>query len=383
MLRLGRFGGVGSRVASASVLQCTVGARPGVLYRNLDFKRFNSTQTIEPVAAAIQTEILPIATSPISETIQKISETVSTVSPDHIGYFQSVGLAQSWTWPPGLFQHVFEYVHVGTGLPWWGTIILVTIGLRALMLPMYMKSSNATAKMTQIKPELNRLMKEYNESDDPIAAQKTLLERRKLMQKYNIKTSHMMLPMLSIPFFIGIFGALNGMSKVPVHGMLTEGALWFQNLAAPDPYLGLQIITATFYALTFKLGGETGANTMSPAMKKVFTWMPFVAVPMTMSLPAGVCMYFALNGIISVGQTYLMQSKTFRNYMNLAPIVKPPVEETENVGVMETLKQSFDKAKQRAEKAAREAEREARLKREKEQEDQSRFVQFTGKNKKK
>ncbi|ANB14515.1 Oxa1p [Sugiyamaella lignohabitans] len=384
----------------SSVLQQSVfGVRPA-LRQTKAFpgfaKRFNSsqvasattsstngtTETVSELAAsagsAIQTEIAPIVQS-ASETIQAV---VDTVSPDQIGYFQSVGLAQSWWWPPGMFQHIFEIVHVSTGLPWWATIAMVTVGMRAVMFPMYLKASNATAKMTALKPELNRLMKDYTNSDDPIAAQKTLMERKKLMLAHNVKTSHLLLPMASVPFFIGVFSALNGMSKVPVHGLTSEGALWFTNLAAADPYVGLQLITALFYATTFKLGGETGANTMSPAMKKIFTYMPLIAVPMTMSLPASVCMYFALNGVLSVGQTFLLQNKTFRNKVGLAPIVKPAMNPEDNLSIMETLKQSFEKTKQRAEKAQREAERELRLKKEKEAEERSKYVQFTKKPRK-
>lgn len=346
--------------------------------------RFNSTSATDASSSSaaaevasdtvsrIQSEIVPVAT----DVVQKV---LDVVPPDQIGYFQSVGLAQSWIWPSGFFQHVFEIVHTTTGMPWWATILAVTIGLRSLMFPLYMKASNASAKMTAIKPDLNRLMKEYNASDDPIAAQKTMLERQRLMKSNNIKTSHLLLPVTTIPLFLGIFTGLNGMCKVPVAGMVDQGLWWFQNLAAPDPYVGLQIITAAFYAITFKLGGETGATTMSPAMKKVFTWMPFIAIPMTMSLPASVCYYFALNGIISVMQTRLFQWHKFRELTGMALIVKPPVNPEDNVGIVDTLKNTYEKAKDRAEKAQRDAERELRLKEEKQAQEDSQYVKFTKK----
>lgn len=349
----------------------TMGANNNLrLFLNAGAIRQNSTAST--VSDKIQTEIAPVVTDSVSKVLE-------VVPPDQIGYFQSVGLAQSWIWPSGFFQHIFEIVHTTTGMPWWATILAVTIGLRSLMFPLYMKASNASAKMTAIKPELNRLMKEYNASDDPIAAQKTMLERQKLMKGNNIKTSHLLLPVTTIPLFLGIFTGMNGMSKVPVAGLANEGLFWFQNLAAPDPYVGLQIMTALFYAVTFKLGGETGATTMSPAMKKVFTWMPFIAVPMTMNLPASVCYYFALNGVFSVMQTRLFQWDKFRKATGMAPIIKPPMNPEDNVGVLDTLKNTFEKAKERGEKAQRDAERELRLKAEKKAQEDSQYVRFTKK----
>lgn len=317
-------------------------------------RRFNSTETAATAAAQsvapIKTEIAAVAPEPALEVAQKV---VETVSPDQIGYFQSVGLAQTWWWPPDFFAHIMEMVHHYSGMPWWMTISAVTVGLRLAMFPLYLKSSNATAKMTRIKPELNKLMKEYQLSDDPAAAQMAMTERRKLLDKYNIKTRHLMLPIATIPLFLGVFGAIQGMSRVPVAGMMSEGLGWFTNLAAPDPYLGLQLLTAGFYAASFKFGGETGSNTLSPAMRKLFTYMPFIAVPMTMSLPAGTCFYFALSGVMSVGQTALMRNPAFRRALKLEPIVKPPPTEEDAMSVFQSLRSSLDKAKQRAEAQAK------------------------------
>jgi YidC/Oxa1 family membrane protein insertase len=162
-----------------------------------------------------------------------------------------------------------------------------------------------------------------------------------------------MLPIATIPVFLGVFGAIQGMSKVPVAGMMTEGLGWFTNLAAPDPYLGLQLMTATFYAASFKFGGETGSNTLSPAMRKLFMYMPFIAVPMTMSLPAGTCYYFAISGVLSVAQTTLMRNASFRRFMKLEPIVKPPPTAEDNMSIFASLRSSLDKAKQRAEAQSR------------------------------
>lgn len=292
--------------------------------------RFSSGGTAGAAAApssspSIAVDATSDAVTPIADSVAAISDAAASapVSPAEIGYFQSVGLAESWVSPTGFFQHVFEYVHVYTGLPWWATILGVTVATRLLMAPLYVSSSDTAARMARIKPELNELLERTKQTSDPAAMQRALLDRRALLQKSGIKILNMGKPLLSVPVFLGYFNALRGMAHVPVDGFQTQGLAWFSDLAAADPVCGLQLLTAAFYAGTFRyLGGETGA-TVSPVMKKVFTYMPFVAVPLTMTLPASVCFYFAINAVWAVFQSLMLKSPRVRAWLQIAPLVTP------------------------------------------------------------
>mgnify|MGYP004707333487 FL=1 len=295
--------------------------------------------------------------------IQTIAESVP-ISPDQIGYFESVGLAESWISPSGFFQHIFEYVNVYTGMPWWGTILTVTIATRLLMLPLYIASSDTSAKMTRIKPELTDLLERTKNTSDPIEMQKVVLERRNLMKENKIKILDMGKPLLSVPIFIGYFNALRGMSNVPVSGFTSEGMAWFTNLAAPDPFCGLQILTAAFYAATFRyFGGETGAATVSPVMQKVFTYMPFIAVPLTMPLPASVCFYFSINAVFAVLQSLMLNSAKVRAILGMSKMVTPEEQAVINQrlgtsasgddSVISALRKKYQDARDNAEKRMR------------------------------
>lgn len=61
---------------------------------------------------------------------QSISRHISTTKVRHINplevvepTFYSQGLGTANPWPPGLAQFFMEQIYVGTGLPWWGTIV--------------------------------------------------------------------------------------------------------------------------------------------------------------------------------------------------------------------------------------------------------------------
>ncbi|PRT56867.1 Mitochondrial inner membrane protein OXA1 [Wickerhamiella sorbophila] len=332
-------------------------AAPVALHNGYRFKSTISQEigAISTPPAGEVSDAVANATSSVSDTIAS----ATTYLPNQIGYFQQVGLAESWVWPKGFFQHVFEIAHAYSGLSWWATILVVTIGLRFLMLPLYISASDSTAKMARIKPELTKIMEKTKNATEQIDIQKAMLERKQLMKKADVKVTNMMKPIASVPIFLGVFGALTGMCKVPVPGLETEGLFWFTNLVAADPYCGLQIITACLYSLTFMLfGGETGAQGLSPVMKKVFTWMPFIAVPLTMSLPASVCFYFAINAVFSIIQSNMLKMPAVRNALNLAPMLTPAeqkkidaeVARTQSSSIVGALRQKYDDAKLQAEK---------------------------------
>ncbi|KNC23136.1 hypothetical protein FF38_01103, partial [Lucilia cuprina] len=244
------------------------------------------------------------ASSPDPSSIIPIDQ-LPAIAGDQIGLFQSIGLNESLIWPTGIFQHVFEYVHVYTGLPWWATIIGVTVGVRSLMLPIYIKSAETNMKMAKIKPEIEKIALEAR-SQDPQIVQQAMLKQHQLMQSNKIKPLNMVKPMLGVPIFFGIFNSLRGMASVPVDGFTTQGLLWFTNLAASDPYCLLQTVTASLYALSFKfLGNELSPNQNlnGNTMKRLSLIMPFIAVPLTRNLPAGICLYFAVNAICATKGT--------------------------------------------------------------------------------
>lgn len=322
------------------------------------------------------------------------SGTVPAVAADQIGYFQSIGLAQSWFSPTGFFQHIFEMAHVYTGLPWWATILTVTLVTRVFMFPLYTSSSDNSAKMARIKPELTAIMETTKHATEQVEIQQAMLARRNLMKEKNISVLSMAKPLLAVPIFIGVFGSLNGMAGANVAGLSTDGFAWFTNLAVADPYAGLQIITAVLYSLTFRFfGGETGANQLSPVMKKVFLWMPFIAVPLTMSLPSCVVFYFAINGVVSIVQSQLLKSSWVRRKIGLSPLVTAEEQEQINARmpashkkeaqtIRGALRQRYEDAQEKAEKKAEEDYRSRQQKNDAEIAEQSRYIQIRPKSKK-
>ncbi|CUM65701.1 uncharacterized protein PRCAT00003349001 [Priceomyces carsonii] len=277
--------------------------------------RYNSTgNSISEKATEIKNTLTSFESIP--------DEPITTLSSDQIGYLDSIGMAQGFG-PTALLERLLEISHVYTGLPWWGTIVFTTVAVRLVMFPLYVKSSINAAKMTEIKPQLDQVMKDLKGAESPQDQVRAAHKRKALMKEHDIHMSHQLLPMVQLPIAYGFFQATRKMANFPVDGFQTQGYAWFQDLSQVDPYCGLQVIAAALVVYMVRLGGETGAATMNPMMKKVMTYVPILSIFVTKELSAAVVLYFAANGLFSFIQAMVLRNKYFRKLANMPPIVKP------------------------------------------------------------
>lgn len=296
---------------------------------------------IRPLASSPSRLMMPV-TTPIhkgvrynsndtnnSEITQKLSQfsddsSVTNLTSDQLGYLDSIGMAQGWG-PTSIIESILELNHVYTGLPWWGTIVTTTIAVRLFMFPLYVKASANGAKMSKVKPQLDVLMQRMKDAESPQEQVEASYERKDLMKKHDVHMSHQFFPMLQLPIAYGFFQALRKMANFPVEGFSTQGYAWFEDLTQVDPYLGLQVISASVVLGMFRLGGETGMAALNPAMKKIMFGLPIISIFITKEFSAAVVLYFAVNSMFSFLQTSILKNKMFRSIMKLPQQVKPPV----------------------------------------------------------
>ncbi|SCU81478.1 LAFA_0C05204g1_1 [Lachancea sp. 'fantastica'] len=327
-------------------------------FAGASFVRFNSSNSSEPAISKseIQTQLPSFddTSSSIVDAGLSVSDQIPQLvgeASNHVGYLSSIGMAKSWWWPPELIQNIMEQIHVYSGLPWWGTIVTTTVLVRLLMFPLYVKSSDTMARNSKIKPELDAINAELMAATDMVEGQRVAMKRKKLLTENGIKNRYLAAPILQVPLALGFFSGIRQMANYPVDGFVNQGMAWFPDLSLADPYLGLQIITASVFISFTRLGGETGAQQFSPMMKNVFTILPLLSIPATMNLASGVVLYFAVNGACSVLQTLTLRNKWFRQKLNIAEVVRhEPTPGTPAKGMIETFKENMEKARLQAER---------------------------------
>ena len=78
-------------------------------------------------------------------------------------------------------------------------------------------------------------------------------EMSALKRRFGINTSLQLFQITQLPFLIMFFWTIQDMSYdvIKYSGMLTDGFLWFSNLAEPDPYflLPLALASTTFMSI--------------------------------------------------------------------------------------------------------------------------------------
>lgn len=88
-------------------------------------------------------------------------------------------------------------------------IILLTIIVMILLMPLTLKATRSTIKMTQVQPELKRLQKKHKDDRETLNA-----EMMKLYQEQGINPVGGCLPMLAqLPVFLVLFQVLRGLSR--------------------------------------------------------------------------------------------------------------------------------------------------------------------------
>lgn len=288
--------------------------------RNFDQCRHNSSKSSE-----IIDKLPDFSMNTESAAVESATNSIMSGAVDHIGFLSEHSIVNSLWWPPDVFARILEAVYVTTGMPWWATILSVTIGSRLLIFPFYMKSADTSGRMSQIRDKTDILDAQMRESSHDTQALMAVRQRRSaLMKKYGIKHRYMFYPVaLQIPFALGMFAALRRMAENHIPGFDNEGFAWFTDLASTDPYLGLQLLTAATVSGFLWLGGETGTQTVSKKMKYGFTALSFGSIFFTMGLPSAVVFFFAVSGIFSMIQSSLLKNASFKSALNITPFTPP------------------------------------------------------------
>lgn len=176
--------------------------------------------------------------------------------------FADFGLGNVWS-PSGLLQLGLEWVH-NLGLPWWATVVALTVTIRTLLFPIYLVSRRAMIKMQNNAPAIQELNDRFTRARAGGNALETALlanELSDLMKSRSTWRAYLMM-VTQMPTFITVFTALRGMSTAGVPTLQTGGLLWFQDLTVADPYFALPVLTGLTLLVTFELGAEGVRSSM-------------------------------------------------------------------------------------------------------------------------
>ena len=183
-------------------------------------------------------------------------------------------------------------------------IILLTIVIKVAFYPLTKKQFKAMKMSQKIQPIIKELQATHKK--DP---QKLQQEMMKVWKEHKVNPLGGCLPMLvQIPFFFAIFYTVTGDAFQAILNQpgINKGLFpfWLPNLAIADHTFILPIVIGIATYLSQKM------MTIDPKQAAIFMFMPFLMVIISLKMPAGALIYWAISTIASVVQQYMMMSRS-------------------------------------------------------------------------
>jgi YidC/Oxa1 family membrane protein insertase len=199
---------------------------------------------------------------------------------------------------------VLLYFHQTLGVPWWLSIVMLTVIVRSLLFPLTVKQVRSMRAMQDLKPQMDKVRAQFR--DNP---QRQREEMAKLYQEQGVNPLGGCLPILvQMPIFIGIFyvirkfGGTPGRTAPEYDSFTHGGILWFQDLSHADPYYLLPIISA----VTMLAATEITSKNVDPQQRWLMRLLPIGFTAFLINFPAGLFVYWITSNMVTLVQNYVI-----------------------------------------------------------------------------
>jgi YidC/Oxa1 family membrane protein insertase len=222
-----------------------------------------------------------------------------------------------------------------SGAAWAGSIILLTVLMRILIFPLFVKQINASRKMQELNPQVQALRKKYKNDK-----QRMNQEVMKLYQEAGANPLSGCLPLLvQFPVFISLFNVLNKMANAKdgngSHGISAELVESAQNAsifgasisdkfltawdATPKNVSGLVVTgiaviissVTTYFSVKASMARQPAmeaGNPMATAQKMMVYLAPIFAI-FGLGFPLGVLLYWMTSNTWTLAQTHYIHKR--------------------------------------------------------------------------
>ncbi|HEU5026457.1 MAG TPA: membrane protein insertase YidC [Spirillospora sp.] len=245
-------------------------------------------------------------------------------------------------WLYQIVSQLIVWIHAGlsvvfpkdSGWAWGGSIILLTVMLRLILVPLFVKQIHASRKMQELNPKVQALRKKYKNDK-----QRLNQEVMKLYQENGANPLSGCLPLVvQMPVFIGLFQTLKRISDAkPGHGVFAMSADLVQSAQhanifgahIPDTFLnawsdktwsaivvtGIAVVISsctTFFTVRASMkrqpAAAADANPMMQAQKMMVFLAPLFGL-FGLGFPLGVLMYWVTSNSWTLAQQHYIYKR--------------------------------------------------------------------------
>jgi YidC/Oxa1 family membrane protein insertase len=234
-----------------------------------------------------------------------------------------------------VFESVLKFFHNSIGVPWGWSIVLLTVAVRAVLIPLTVKQFGSMARMQQLQPELKAIQAKYKEDK-----QRQQQEMMKFYKENNVNPLGSCLPLVAqLPVFISLFYMLRqslrvdicaGVQRAHNHGILSTahtvpcgsghgaGFLFISDLTNKAAGATLVVLIILYVGTQLASSLMMSSATMDATQRKIMLVMPLFFVIFIINFPAGVIVYWVTTNTWTMAQQYVIRRR-------IGPLRPPPV----------------------------------------------------------
>ena len=225
-----------------------------------------------------------------------------------------------------VFQSIIQFFHDALSVPWGWAIVLLTIAVRAALIPLTVKQIRSMARMQQLQPELKAIQAKYKEDK-----QRQQQEMMKFYKENQVNPLGSCLPMVAqLPVFISLYFMLRQSLRIDIcpawqrlnnHGVLSSAHTVACGSHGQSSFLFIGDITNSAHGATLAIlivlyvGTQLASTLMMSAatMEKTQRYMmmalPLLFVLFVIRFPAGVLVYWITTNTWTMGQQYIVKRR--------------------------------------------------------------------------
>jgi YidC/Oxa1 family membrane protein insertase len=229
-----------------------------------------------------------------------------------------------------IFEPALKFFHDHLLVSWGLAIILLTVVIRALLLPLAFKQFHSMQKLQRVAPELKAIQAKYK--DDKQRQQQEVM---KFYKENDINPFASCLPLVAqIPVFIGLFYTLRTRLRADICPAKQPGAHlvnghWVSHSAHTVPcgphsgasFLFINDLTNTATGITLivlivlYVGTQLVSSlmmstpTMDQTQRRIMLLMPLFFVIFIINFPAGLILYWITTNTWTMGQQWVIRKR--------------------------------------------------------------------------
>jgi YidC/Oxa1 family membrane protein insertase len=234
-----------------------------------------------------------------------------------------------------VFETVLKFFHNSVGTSWGWSIVLLTVAVRAVLIPLTVKQFGSMQRLQQLQPQLKEIQSKYKEDKE-----RQQQEMMRFYKENKVNPLGSCLPMVAqIPVFISLFYMLRQSLRLDIcpaiqhafqakyaaaHHVSLHAAAGQTVQCGPRGGAGFLFVTdltnnahglVLVVLIVLYIGSQLASSlmmssaTMDKTQRQIMLFMPLIFVLFVINFPAGVLVYWITTNTWTMGQQYLIRRR--------------------------------------------------------------------------